>query len=397
MEGEPPTRGPNPLHTVLFGLHALERLPTSLLGGALLVLTLLLSTVWRWVTDSWMAALMAGALYALAIIADWQWLRSLPTLQLSFGPVKPPLVGLMLARWVLSLLPPIGCLAGAAPTTATSADGIVQLGLTALVLYATAIEPFNLKVTRLEIHTPKLPIGEHVRLVQISDLHVERLTRREHDLVTRVRKLSPEYILLTGDYLNLSYIGEQRAIAAARAVLRSLCNIGQVYAVGGTLQVDPDDVLNTLFDGLPIYLLHDEHHNISRDGHTLTFAGARCTRDPVVDASAVARALEGVHRNSFIVLLFHTPEMAEEASRRGVDLYLTGHTHGGQIRLPFYGALITASNTGKKYEAGRYEVNEMTMYVSRGIGMEGMAAPRARFLCPPEVVCVDLFGETIHT
>ncbi len=92
------------------------------------------------------------------------------------------------------------------------------------------------------------------------------------------------------------------------------------------------------------------------------------------------------------MLLFHMPDRVQEARAGGVDLYLAGHTHGGQIRLPLYGAMLTATETGKRYEMGRYDLDGLTLYVSRGIGMEGMAAPRARFLCPPEIVCLDIVG-----
>lgn len=81
-----------------------------------------------------------------------------------------------------------------------------------------------------------------------------------------------------------------------------------------------------------------------------------------------------------------------EASELDVDLYLCGHTHGGQIRLPFFGALITSSDLGKRYEAGRYQQNNTTLYVSRGLGMEGLGAPRARFLSPPEIIEWTLMG-----
>jgi hypothetical protein len=78
------------------------------------------------------------------------------------------------------------------------------------------------------------------------------------------------------------------------------------------------------------------------------------------------------------------------ASAKGVDLYLSGHTHGGQVRLPFYGAIITDSYDGKKYEMGEYTVGPTTLYVSRGIGMAGGFLPRIRLLCPPELVMLEL-------
>jgi hypothetical protein len=72
-----------------------------------------------------------------------------------------------------------------------------------------------------------------------------------------------------------------------------------------------------------------------------------------------------------------------------MDLYLCGHTHGGQVRLPFYGALVTFSRYGKKYEAGEYIVGNTVMYVNRGVGMENNA-PRIRFLTRPEVALIEV-------
>jgi hypothetical protein len=79
-----------------------------------------------------------------------------------------------------------------------------------------------------------------------------------------------------------------------------------------------------------------------------------------------------------------------EAARSGIDLYLGGHTHSGQIQLPVYGALVTFSMYGKLYEAGEYQVENTLAYISRGIGMEGFGLPRARFLCPPEVIIFEI-------
>jgi predicted MPP superfamily phosphohydrolase len=77
-----------------------------------------------------------------------------------------------------------------------------------------------------------------------------------------------------------------------------------------------------------------------------------------------------------------------EASK--IDLYLAGHTHGGQVALPFYGALITLSKTGKKYESGLHHLSNTYMYTNRGIGMEGGKAPRVRFCARPEVTVIDI-------
>jgi predicted MPP superfamily phosphohydrolase len=82
----------------------------------------------------------------------------------------------------------------------------------------------------------------------------------------------------------------------------------------------------------------------------------------------------------------------EDAVRAHFDLYLAGHTHGGQIALPFYGALITYSRYDKKYEAGLYREGSTTLYVNRGLGLAHEPMPEARFWARPEVTVIDLVG-----
>jgi predicted MPP superfamily phosphohydrolase len=96
------------------------------------------------------------------------------------------------------------------------------------------------------------------------------------------------------------------------------------------------------------------------------------------------------------VLLYHSPDLVQEAAAHKIDLYLGGHTHGGQLRLPFYGAIVTMSKYGKRYEAGLFQEGATKMYISRGIGFEGLGLPRARFLCLPEIVNVELTGTKTH-
>jgi hypothetical protein len=94
------------------------------------------------------------------------------------------------------------------------------------------------------------------------------------------------------------------------------------------------------------------------------------------------------------ILLYHSPELMPLVQQYPVDLYLCGHTHGGQVRFPFYGALITSSSLGKRYEMGPYVEQGTTLYISRGIGLEGLSAPRIRLLCPPEIILFTLSGKS---
>ena len=93
---------------------------------------------------------------------------------------------------------------------------------------------------------------------------------------------------------------------------------------------------------------------------------------------------------AFTVFLYHYPDEIEEVSGHAIDLYCAGHTHGGQVSLPWYGALVTLSKFDKQYESGLYRKADTFLYVNRGIGMEGGSAPRVRFFARPEVTIINI-------
>jgi len=151
-------------------------------------------------------------------LADAVLFCSLPRHKLSFGPVQTPLLGLALVRCILALL--AAAVAGSQPALAWGAATTGQVLLWVLMAYGTRVEPFRLQVTHLEMRNPKLDNpGSPLRIVQLSDLHVERLTRRERRLPRLVTGLAPDLIVLTGDFLNTSYSDDERALADLRWLL----------------------------------------------------------------------------------------------------------------------------------------------------------------------------------
>jgi len=253
------------------------------------------------------------------------------------------------------------------------------------------IEPFSIQVTRHEFSFDRLPAdAPPLRIVHLSDPHVERTTTRERKLVPLVDELQPDLILLTGDYLNLSYLGDETAQRDFRTLASQLHAPYGVYAVRGS--VDSPALTEHLFAGLDIVVLENESVRLDINGQEIYLVGVACSHDLSIDIPRLDQALKGVPPDSFKILLYHSPDIIEAASERGIDLYLAGHTHGGQIRLPLYGAIATSSMYHKEYEAGLFQVGQTYLYVSRGLGMEGAAAPRARFLCRPEVAVHTLRG-----
>jgi len=336
-------------------------------------------------------------------LLDWLVLAALPWLGLSYGPFELPLAGLVIIRsaaitgFLILTLIAHNLLGDAATKMARRLPFIflgVNLAIFACEFEAFYFEPFFLRTTYLERSAPAVfsntdlnATNSSLRIVQLSDTHIEFTTRRERDLIKRIHDLRPDIILLTGDYLNLSYLHDPQSQSDGREFFSQLHAPYGIYAVTGS--VDPPAVVSPVFDGLEITFLYDEVRQIDLPQGKIYLLGISnqwLSRDQDI----LVQLMQPLPDNAYSILLYHTPDLIEIAASNDVNLTLSGHTHGGQIRLPFYGALFTGSIYGKKYEAGRYQVGPTTLYVSRGIGMEGSYAPRARFLCPPEIVVIDL-------
>ncbi len=367
----------NRFDVLLRVLDAIENCPTPLFAALLLLLAVAPTRA------QWTPALGVW----LFMLGDWALVAALPRLGRSFGPPIPPVLALAILRALFAWLP----LSVAMP---------LQVVGTLLVVYGFWIEPHRLTVTRQTLRSPKLNSGCPLKVLHLGDLHIERVTDREQQLIELVKSLDADLILFSGDFLNLSYLRDPQAWDACRWVLKQLSAPLGVYAVSGSPAVDLPDVLPQLLDGMPIRWLRDEKAAISHNGHAVEVVGLHCTHKPFVDGPKLIDVLnkdpsdfqnpKGLSR--FTILLYHTPDLAPEAAEAGIDLQLSGHTHGGQVRLPLYGALFAGSLYGKAFEAGRRQVGGMTLYVTRGIGMEGKGAPRVRFLCPPEIILWGLSG-----
>ena len=345
-----------------------------------------------------MGALIVAVIQVLFTASDALVLVNLPSSRISFGPVAPQLFILETPRLVIAAVAVILAVwVGMIP--ALIAVVVVNAGASLALLWGAFKEPAQPGLSRYSFGTDLLPGGAlPIRLLQVSDLHVERLGRREEHLVQMVREVAADIVVLTGDYINLSCVDDPIAHADARRVLAAIAEAAagahpaspvNMYAVLGSPPVDRNST--PLFDGLPIRLLRDEVVTLDvGQGRQLALLGLDCTHDPGFDGQQLARVAGQAPEGLFRVLLYHSPELMPVAPRLGMDLYLCGHTHGGQVRLPLYGAIITSSIMGKRYEMGYYQEGRTHLYVSRGVGLEGMSAPRVRFLCPPEITLFSL-------
>jgi predicted MPP superfamily phosphohydrolase len=387
-----------PFHKVLVAYDVVERIPAPALGVGLALLAAGAGGLLRTLGVPAGTALAATVTALLAMAGDWVLLAWLPRARRSFGPVQPQLAILAALRLAANVVLGLTPLAGLPEPWAWLLLATAQLAGTLLAVRGFWVEPQRLSVTRQPLPTAKLSAhGRPLRLLHLADIHMERLTNRDREVIRQARALQPDVIVFTGDFLNISYTGDPAAWADVRQMLAEFEAPLGFYAVSGSPAVDPPQTVAKLVEGLNLHWLRDERVTLEANGHKVDLIGMTCTHNPDEDAPRLERLMNGADRDRFTLLLYHSPDLAPESARLGVDVQLSGHTHGGQVRLPWYGALFAASIYGKRFEMGLRQVDAMKLYVSRGIGLEGKGAPRVRFLCPPEIVLFELQHGTDNT
>lgn len=268
------------------------------------------------------------------------------------------------------------------------------LALVALVVYAVLIEPFAVRLRRVTMWCPRLPESfDGFTVLQISDVHMDKMGLRERWVRRLVCGLKPDVTAITGDLAGDGPSGE----ALAEIALGSMPRIG-VFAISGNSDVrHPEQYreVQAAMRACGVVFLENERRILERNGEKFVLAGVE---DPHTGRDDLNKALEGAPPETFTFLLAHAPSIAIPAIEKGVDCVISGHTHGGQIALPFVGPLFTRSGHGRGLAAGHVYGEKLKktvevdpgltqIYVSRGIGASFLPI---RFLSPPEVALFTL-------
>jgi uncharacterized protein len=270
------------------------------------------------------------------------------------------------------------------------------LGVAGLALYSGEVERHWIDVENRDITLRGLAADfEGMRIVQLSDIHMDYYTepfflRR---VVERINQLKPDAVFLTGDYVTSGQWADSVAHEAAwecAGILKSL-KCKSVHAVLGNHDVTVGSaIVESAFRTNGINILRNSFLPIERGSGRFWLAGLD---DPVVghpDLNATIPNMIRNRRDEPLVLLCHAPDYAthiqSQEAGQAVDLMLSGHTHGGQIRLPLIGALVLPP-MGKRFVQGWFQLGRMGLYVNRGIGTIGVPF---RLDCPPELTLFTL-------
>ena len=243
------------------------------------------------------------------------------------------------------------------------------------------------QITHSDIRLPGLPAAyDGLRIVQLSDIHHSLLVnlREVERVVELVNDCSPDLVALTGDYVTLS---PACIWPVARALGRLKTRRG-VFAVLGNhdFQVGADAITRA-FRAQQMHVLRNEHHALRSPTGTLWVLGVDDLWWKEADLAAAQR---GIPWGDSKLLLCHNPTIIGPAARSGIDLVLYGHTHGGQIRLPWNWAESVYGRwrvRRRRFVRGWGRLGETQIYISRGIGTVWVPI---RVACPPEIACLYL-------
>lgn len=245
--------------------------------------------------------------------------------------------------------------------------------LTALILYIVSGFLNPLTITDYDYISAKLPTSfDGYKIVMISDLHCASFGDKQIDLITKIQSCKPDLIVFTGDTTDSSH-----SITPLVDLLDGIKNIAPIYAITGNHD-NYNKSLRELYKTYGIPLLHsDMKVPISNATDTFYLYGAAFYE------SILTSSLD---TSAFNILLHHSSEAFAYTKVLGFDLILSGHSHGGIIRLPLIGGLIGNSGFLPDYDYGVYTSGTSTMIASAGLG----DAKVPRFHNPPEIVLITL-------
>ncbi|WP_019535716.1 metallophosphoesterase [Paenibacillus ginsengihumi] len=253
--------------------------------------------------------------------------------------------------------------------------------------YARWVEPGWLETVSVDVKLPRLPQAwDGMRIIQFSDLHLGFYLHAEDlpPLVATINRLQPGLICFTGDLLDHPIDRAERT-AAAKALAELHAPYGK-YAVLGNHDYGgrPENAASLLSEA-GFQVLRNGLARLEHPGGAFCIAGVE---DSVKGIPDLGGALWGSRDEEFKLLLAHCPDFALTAANFPVDLQLSGHSHGGQVRIPFYGHVVTPLEA-KHFVQGMYSLNngKLQLYVNRGIGMSLLPV---RFFCRPELTVITL-------
>jgi predicted MPP superfamily phosphohydrolase len=258
------------------------------------------------------------------------------------------------------------------------------LGTGLALLVESLLEPSWLEVKEVTVRLKRLPQAfDGLRVVQFSDVHLGHFFDLEDlaRVVEELNRLEPDVLVFTGDMVDhpIPDVAEAGPILA-----KCRARYGK-WGVLGNHDMKSERAVLQMMRSAGFEMLPNKNAVLEKDGQRLYLAGLD---DAYFSRDDMGKALQGIPQGECVVLLAHYPDVADEVAKHGVDLQLSGHSHGGQVRLPGVGHLVTPP-LARVYVEGLLQIvrDGLQLYVNRGLGTTGLPI---RFFCRPELTVLTL-------
>ncbi|MYJ34742.1 MAG: hypothetical protein F4071_02210 [Acidimicrobiaceae bacterium] len=258
-------------------------------------------------------------------------------------------------------------------------------------IYATHIEPFWLRTDSVELSVAG--VGDPIRVGVLADLQTTEIGSYENEAVDRLIEAAPDMVLIPGDLYQFDEdVFDERAPQFSEVIQRLVDAASTVLLVSGN--TDTVAGLRAITEGTGARVLDNEVETLVVNGNVVSVGGTTLFSDER-EARRVAEQLSDGDQAGVRIFLAHKPDAIELLEGRSVDLLVSGHTHGGQVSLPFFGPPLTLSDVPRHVAAGGlHELDGTAVYVSTGVGRERDNAPQLRFGVRPSIGIIDLVGDS---
>jgi len=261
--------------------------------------------------------------------------------------------------------------------------------LVLIFLYGYLVEPYSPELVQKTLSYQDLPYSlDNLKIIDLSDFHCRGFTLRERKLVETIEREKPDFVFFTGDFLER----DQWLSSCENLIWQIFQKNQNFFGVFGNHDHQTNTPIQKLeedFEERGITILINESQELKFKGNSFYLIGVD---DPYLHYDNLKLALKDVKEDKFKILLSHSPAIFLENQKliqdNTINLILSGHTHGGQVNIPFFTNFFISLWLGGKYTAGLFKENGTFIYVNRGIGTFNLFPVRLN--CPPEITLITL-------
>ncbi|HDR7791727.1 TPA: metallophosphoesterase [Bacillus luti] len=253
--------------------------------------------------------------------------------------------------------------------------------------YAKYIEPHWLSFTKHTLKSPLIPKNFHgMKILQFSDLHLGYYFSLQHlsQIVSKINAAKPDIVLFTGDLIdNYQTYTDTPFVAPILKNIQAPFGKFAIYGNhdhGGYGTEYYDHIMRE--SGFELLQNSEKRIRLLDNGEISIFG----LDDILLGKPRIKETLRHAQQNIYTIVLVHEPDIASQIATYPIDLQLSGHSHGGQVQIPFFGAIITPA-LAKQYVEGFYNIQDLTLYVNRGLGRTRVPF---RFMAKPEITLFTL-------